>query len=273
MIKKILFISLVLQANISLCKKELPIKLAFVQLYGPIEEAEEVIMNLFNASQDDDISGIVLLMNSPGGSASASSAIRELIMNIKEIKPIITLVMGQCASGGYLIASATDYIVAPAMADIGSIGVVMSFGKYKNPQIRSEIHADLEQITLTAGKYKALTNPFAEMTDENTKALQESIDYTYDLFCSQVAECRKLDLSKRNEWAEAKIFTGKEAKKVGLIDELGSIIEAQKAMLRLLNKTHKNNCDETPEVSIVFFKQEDKKNSPEWSIMPKTLLI
>lgn len=273
MVKKIILVSLTLLFNISLCKKEQPTKLAFVQVYGPIGDAEEIIMNLFNAAQDDSISGIVLLMDSPGGSASASSAIRELIASIRGVKPIVTLVIGQCASGGYLIASATDYIVAPAMAEIGSIGVVMSFSKYKNPQIRSEIHADIEQITLTAGRYKALTNPFTEMTKESETALQEAINYTYDLFCSQVAEGRKLDLSKRSEWADAKIFTGEEAKNIGLVDEVGSIIEAQTAMLRKLNKTHKNNCDETPEINIVLFKQSEKKECSDWTQLPKTLLI
>ena len=142
-------------------------------------------------------------------------------------KPVIVLVENVCASGGYWISCAADHIIASSTALIGSIGVTLPylFG----------LRQFVEQYNITytqaqAGKYKGVGNPFIPITLDDKVMLQSLLDDEYNQFIQVVAENRKIPLTQKDEWANGRIFTGEQAKRIGLIDEIGSLSNAIKVI-------------------------------------------
>lgn len=171
--------------------------------------------------KDDDIKAILIKMECPGGAAGTSQALFNEIITLKTKypKPIITLVENICASGGYYIASATDYIIAPGSAIIGSIGTGFSYVF----QLKEFIEQfKIRSIPLTAGQYKNTANPLVDMTEQEKQLLQTLLNDSYEQFVSDVAGQRKINPAQKNIWAEGKIFTARQALGLKLIDELGS---------------------------------------------------
>ena len=161
--------------------------------------------------------------------AGTGQAIYNEIMELKKIypKPVIVLVENVCASGGYYIACAADHIIASPMALVGSIGVAMPyFFQFKE---FAEYHK-IKYVPLAAGEYKNSTNPFTEITPEQKQMLQSVLDDSYEQFAADIAEHRNLSLDTKNEWANGKIFNGRQALKLGLIDELGSATQVTQAI-------------------------------------------
>ena len=175
--------------------------------------------------KDKDIKAILLKIESPGGAAGTSSAIYSEIMQLKKEypKPIITLVENVCASGGYYVASATDYIIAPGSSMIGSIGAAFpSIFQLKNFIEYYNVH----NISLKAGEYKNTGNPLVDMTPQETALLQSVLDDSYAQFTQDIAIARHLSLDTKKAWAEGKIFTARQAHELKLVDELGSAYNA-----------------------------------------------
>lgn len=171
--------------------------------------------------EDNSIKAIVLKIDSPGGFAGSTQAIFEEIKyhKKKNNKPVITFIENICASGGYYIAATSDHIIATPSAYIGSIGAYMAY-----PELKDFInYYNINYKIVQAGKYKTIGNPFANSaTEDQNKLLQQLTDDTYEQFISDVASSRpKLDLAKSKDWADGKIFTGRQALKLGLVDSLG----------------------------------------------------
>lgn len=181
--------------------------------------------------KDPAIKAILIKMDSPGGAAGTGEAIYNEIISLKgdHKKPIVTLVENTCASGGYYIASASDYIIAPATSLIGSIGSTF------HPTAFVHLGEFLAQYKigykpLAAGAYKNSIDPFTNATPEQEAMLQSLLNDSYDTFALAVAKSRKLSLNAKDTWANGKIFTGKQAKELGLIDEIGSAYNAIKVI-------------------------------------------
>ena len=184
--------------------------------------------------KDDAIKAILLKIECPGSAAGTGQVIYNEIMELKKAypKPVIALVENVCASGGYYIACAADQIIASPMALVGSIGVTIPyFFKFKE---LAEYHK-IKHIPLAAGEYKNSTNPFTEMTPQQKQLLQSVIDDSYEKFATDVAESRHLSLDTKNEWANGKIFNGRQALNMKLIDELGSLSQAKNAIQEKAN--------------------------------------
>ncbi len=171
--------------------------------------------------KDDAIKAILLKVECPGSASGTGNAIYNELMELKKTypKPVIALVENVCASGGYYIASAADYIIASPMALIGSIGVAMPY--FFQLKEFAEYHK-IKYLPLAAGDYKNSTNPFTEITPKQKQMLQSVLDDSYEQFAADIAERRNLTLDTKNEWANGKIFNGRQALALGLIDELGS---------------------------------------------------
>jgi protease-4 len=170
---------------------------------------------------DDAIAAILLKIECPGGAAGSSQALYTEIVALKKEhpKPVIALVENLCASGGYYVACAADYIVAPGSAMIGSIGVYLPYFF----QLRGVLeHLKIEYVPLKAGSHKAVGDPFVQITPEQKAFLQHVLDDTYHQFAEHVAFARKLDVKQKDTWADGKIFSGKQAYALGLIDAVGS---------------------------------------------------
>lgn len=172
--------------------------------------------------EDKSIKALLIKMECPGGASGTAQIIANELLALKKInpKPVIVFVENMCASGGYNIAAAADYIISPASALIGSIGSSMPYLFNINKLIG---HYNVDYTPIAAGKYKNAANPFAPLNKDDIKLLQGVADDCYQQFLLDISQYRKLPLEKAHEWGDAKIFTGRQALKLGLIDELGSL--------------------------------------------------
>ncbi len=197
---------------------------------GTISSSEAYNKQLRTYFEDKSIKAILIKMECPGGAAGSAQSIYSEILALKKAnasKPVIVLVENICASGGYNIACAADHIVAPGSALIGSIGTAIPY-LFKINKLMGQIN--IEYTPVATGKYKNVANPFAPGSPEETALLQGLTDDSYQQFLLEVSQSRKLSLAKESEWAEGKIFTGQQALKLGLIDEIGSMDSAIKAI-------------------------------------------
>jgi len=181
------------------------------------------------AARDESTKAVVLLINSPGGSAAASAAIYQELTHLRHKKKIVACMTDTAASGGYYIASACDKIVAQGSTLTGSIGVI--FGGIGYSGLMKKL--GLTDETVTAGKYKAMGRGARPMTAEERAIVVSMLDDIYGQFISAVAEGRKMDPAKVRQLAEGRIYTGAQAKKLGLVDELGNYYDAVKLAGRL----------------------------------------
>lgn len=187
-----------------------------------IDDSEAYVKELRSFFSDPTIKAIVLRMECQGGASGSSQAIYNEIQELKKEhpKPVITLVENVCASGGFWVACASDYIIAPGTALIGSIGTTFSHIFKLNKTIQK---IDVGYEPLHAGSHKLATDPFVAMTEQEREGLQSILDDSYQQFTQVVASSRKLSTASVSDWADGKLFTAQQALKLGLIDELGSL--------------------------------------------------
>ena len=196
---------------------------------------KQVIKDLIAAGKDSDIAGIILFIDNNGGDSGSFSVLHDLIKKIADIKPIVGLIGSSALSGGYWVSTAADYLIAHSCSDIGSIGVYSSITKLKKPKQIVDVEAEMEVEVFIAGEFKALWHQYGKDLSEKQKAyMQSEIDMIYKKFLETVAKNRKLDPSSYKEWAEGKCFIAEQALSLGLIDEIGTIFEAEKKILELI---------------------------------------
>lgn len=196
-------------------------QVAVVPVTQTLTDSAKLNKQLHTYFKDESIKAIVLKMDCPGGAAGTSQAVFNEIKSLKTIypKPVITLIENMCASGGYYIASATDYIIAPGSAMVGSIGTAFS----NILQLREFLEQfKIKTVPLTAGTYKAAANPLADMTPAEKELLQGILNDSYNQFIDDVAQARSLDPKTHKQWADGKIFTARQALQLKLVDEIGS---------------------------------------------------
>lgn len=181
--------------------------------------------------KDKDIKAVVLRVNSGGGSAYASEQIWKAISELKEEKPVVVSMGDLAASGGYYIACNADKIIASPTTITGSIGI---FGMFPN------VSGVLKKIGVSADVVK--TNEFADFgnisrgfNDSESQMLQTYINNGYDLFLTRCAEGRGMNKDSLALYAEGRVWTGNQAKEIGLVDELGGVEDAIKAAAELAN--------------------------------------
>lgn len=186
--------------------------------------AQEIMATIREARERDDIKAVVLRINSPGGTPAASQEIGIELDRLRESKPVVTSMGDVCASGGYWLACSTDHIVASGSTITGSIGVIMELTNLE--QLYKKVGVNME--TIKSGEHKDIGSPSREITEEERALLQEVIDDSYEQFLSQVQKGRegKIDNAKLREIADGRIFTGRQAQKIGLVDSLGDYYDA-----------------------------------------------
>ena len=169
--------------------------------------------------QDDKVKAIVLRVNSPGGSATASEVIqREMRLAAME-KPVVVSMGSYAASGGYWVSTYSDRIFAEPTTITGSIGV---FGiVFDVKELAGNIGINFDSVK--TGRFADALSISRPKTDAELAVLQRSIDWIYEQFIEKVAESRHLDRSVVEEIAQGRVLSGSEALKLGLVDELGSL--------------------------------------------------
>jgi protease IV len=182
--------------------------------------SQRVVEDLKKANEDESVKAVILFVDSPGGSVFASD---EISLQIREMtKPIITSMGSLAASGGYYVSAPTQEIWASPHTLTCSIGVISQF-------INLEGFAEeygITAITVKSGKFKDTGNPFREFTPEDQALWQTIIDEAYAEFVHIVAEGRKMSEENVRQVADGRVCTGKQAKEMGLVDNLGYLPEA-----------------------------------------------
>jgi protease-4 len=196
-------------------------RVGVVTIEGPIEESKYYVDDLVTFFRDPSIRAIVLVIDSPGGSPGASEAIYRVIQEykVKYKKSVIVFVEDMCASGGYLIAAAADCIISTSSALVGSIGVIWQTWRFKKFLDQFGIKREV----MTAGRYKAVGNPYLDDEDEQLqKYKQEFLQDDYIIF-QDLVEAGRPPLAQipRDEWSNGKIFVGKKALEMRLVDKIG----------------------------------------------------
>jgi protease-4 len=181
--------------------------------------AETIVEQLEKARKDNTVKAVVLRIDSPGGTPAGSEEIYNEINKVKLSKPVYASMGDVAASGGYYIASACNRIYANQSTATGSIGVIMETPNLSG--LFEKIGVDLEVVK--SGRHKDIGNPARPMTPEERQLIQEMVDDTYDQFVTAVSKGRNMPKTKVVQLATGRIFTGRQAKEVGLIDEFGGL--------------------------------------------------
>jgi protease IV len=200
-----------------------------IELSGPIVDVSKTLEDIEKAKLDKNIKGVLFLVNSPGGAVAPSVELAYAIKELKQIKPVVVYASGVIASGSYYASIWANKIIANPGSMVGSIGVIMQ--GVNAEELMSKIGVSTQ--TVKAGKFKESGTPTRKWFDYEEKQLQSVIDDTYNMFISDVAEARKLDVKNYTQFADAKIFTSKQAKEVGLVDEVATISFAQNELATL----------------------------------------
>ncbi len=180
--------------------------------------------------KQDNIVGIIILVNSPGGTAVDSDIIASKIKSLKLNKKIVSYIENVGASGAYLVASQSHKIIAHPQALVGSIGSKIELPKIK--EFADKI--GFKVVSIKSGKLKDITSPFKDITAEEENILQKLVDESYEYFVGSVAEGRKLSLAQVRELADGSVFSGNYAKELKLVDEVGFFEDAKKQIEELL---------------------------------------
>lgn len=205
--------------------------LAKVYLNGPIMDATKLVDELETLRKEEKIKGVLLVVNSPGGAVAPSVEIALAVKRLATKKPLIAYAAGTMASGSYYASIWADKIIANPAASIGSIGVILQ--TFNIESLADKI--GIAPQTVKAGRFKEAGTPFRAWSQEEKEELQTHVTDIYTMFVHDVAQARKLNLDKQSKFADARIFIAPKAIKAGLIDEIGSIIDAQEQLAAAAN--------------------------------------
>lgn len=226
-------------------------KIAVIYAEGEINDSksddgviggEAYVKLIQKLSKDDAVKGIVLRVNSPGGSAFASEQIYHALKMFKTKKPIVVSMGNYAASGGYYIASIADKIIAQPNTITGSIGI---FGMIPNIRkaLNEKVGVTFDEVkTATHANFFNLVNDWDEL---ETSKVQKHVENGYNIFLNRVALGRKMDTAAVNKIARGRVWTGQDALKIGLVDELGGLETAIKE-IKIVTKLQKAEIVEYP---------------------------
>lgn len=193
-----------------------------IPIEGVITEDPYLLDALAELEADNDVVGVILHINSPGGTMVGGETLYEALRRIGETRPIVAEMGTVAASGGYMAALAADHIVARRGTITGSIGVIFQTMNFNGTLEKLGV----EPLTIKSGPLKAAPNPF-EPTDEAAKTAMEGlIADMFDVFVGMVAERRDMPVEDVRKLADGRVYTGQQAVANGLIDEIGGRWEA-----------------------------------------------
>ncbi len=213
-----------------------PDKVALIRLVGPISQegggilpfgrsasARAVVGLLERARRDPAVKAVVLELNTPGGSVVASARIHESVLQLRQGgKPVVALLTEVAASGGYYVAAGADRIVADPSTLTGSIGVLVVLPNLQEFNRRLGVRT----VVFKSGHFKDMGNPDRPLTAEEAAIFQALVDEAYQRFVDVVAQGRRMDRARVLRLADGRIYTGAQARRLGLVDALGSLEQA-----------------------------------------------
>lgn len=206
-------------------------QIGVITVEGMISSSDEIVKQIEEARKDDDIASVIMRIESPGGSIGASQEIFEAIKQLAEKKPVIASMGSVAASGGYYIACGATKILANPGTITGSIGV-----RLEHVTLGELLKwAKVGHETLKSGRYKDIGSFDRPITPEERAILEGVLRDLHDQFKEVVAKTRNLPADKVDKIADGRVYTGREARDLGLVDEMGGFTEAIKIAGKLGN--------------------------------------
>ena len=279
-------------------------KIAVIELEGVIASSYEnnffsveasasnLLKSLKTAALDNNIKGVIIKINSPGGTVAMSQSIYNEIIELRKTKPVIAVFDDVAASGGYYIASAADRIIAQSGTLTGSIGVIFSFMDYHN--LLSD-KLNINPVVIKSGKYKDIGSGTRAMTEEERNLMQDIINDSYSQFIEAITAGRinrqdtytaqKTELTPQTlrENADGRVFTGRQASKLGFVDCLGGMDVAQNMIEKMAQEKFNNSLsvkliNYNKKASIAeyfsdFTEYGSKSNFKLTDFIPKSMLL
>ncbi len=191
--------------------------------FGSTFNAPDFLQQLDQALEDDEVKGVVIRVNSPGGEVVASDEIHNKILQLKEKGKTVVASMGaMAASGGYYISAPADYIFANPATLTGSLGVIFTLPNYRE----LADWAGYKQNVIKSGAFKDIGNPMRDMTEAEQHVFTQLVDESYQQFVDVIAKGRNIPREQVLRIADGRIYSGKQAKALKLIDEFGSLEDA-----------------------------------------------
>ena len=223
-----------------------PAKIAVVPIQGTIVPADAAVAGvqptstpegladaLQQAKDDPGVAAIVLEVNSPGGGVTATDEMHRSILDFREQtgKPVVVYMGDVAASGGYYISTAADRIVANETTLTGSLGVIFTLTDFSELADRYGV----EQEVVKSGEFKDMGSSFRDLTPEERQILQSIVDEAYGEFVGVIVEGRGLPEERVREIADGRVYSGEQAKELGLVDSFGGLDEAAEVSRDLAN--------------------------------------
>ena len=194
------------------------------RIAGLIGAGTDIVEDLRKLGDDDSVAAVLLHLDTPGGAVSGGEGINAAVRALAAKKPVVTVMEGTAASAGYMIAVATPHIVARESTITGSIGVIMEAANFGG--LLDKIGVSDE--ALVSGPLKGQPSLTKPLSPEGRVVLQAMVGDLYDQFVGLVAAGRHLDPAHVREMADGRAYTGRQAKALGLVDEIGGDDEAQR---------------------------------------------
>jgi len=245
-------------------------KIALISMQGPIssdisssligepDSAEGALKALEKAVDDDSVKGVVLRVNSPGGTVAMSQEIYNAVIRLREKKPVVVSMADVAASGGYYISSAANRIYADPGTLTGSIGVIM--GTLNVQELMTQ-KLGIKSVVIKSGKFKDTGSMYRAMTSDEQKLLQDLVNSAYQQFLNAIIDGRvkrndnysikKVALTEEilKKYADGRIFTGEQAKKLGFIDKIGGLYDVKKDIRLMAREKFPSVSEDIPVIS------------------------
>ena len=201
---------------------------ARVNVTGVISEDRKLLQAVSDLARDNLVRAVIVSIDSPGGSVAGGESLRAALIRVAAAKPVVTVMRGTAASAGYMIALPAARIFARDATLTGSIGVILQTGEASGLLGRLGVSAE----AITSGPLKDQPSFTRGLTAEGRAYLHGLVDDMYDQFVGMVAEARHMDPARVRELADGRAYTGRQAQKLGLVDEIGGEIEARDWLAR-----------------------------------------
>lgn len=199
-------------------------KIGILEVEGPIADSTLLLSQIKEFRDQDNIKAVVARINSPGGGVAPSQEIYAELKLLAAEKPLVVSMGSVAASGGYYLAVAAERIFANPGSITGSIGVIMSFPNYRELLGKVGVHTEV----VKSGRFKDIGSATRPFTAADRTLLQGLIDDVHQQFVEAVSEGRHMPIDRLQPFVDGRIFTGRQAKEIGLIDELGTLNDAIK---------------------------------------------
>lgn len=206
-------------------------RIALMDIRGLLADGNRLTSLLDTYSKQGNIKAVILRIDSPGGGVAPAQEIYREIQRVRKKKPVVAYMGNVAASGGYYVASAADKIVASPGTLTGSIGVIMRFSNWE--ELLKKLGVDM--VVIKAGQFKDIGSPNRKMTKEEQDLLDQVVLDVHEQFIKDVAAARKLPIERVRAIADGRIMTGRQAKELGLVDELGNFKDAVEMAKKLAN--------------------------------------